>query len=190
MPLTCDRRQLRHYGDEQGRYYSVSQVCRVLAGEPDRAADPLAAQRGTDLHQIFALLLAARQGLSEPPVIPAPYQGYVAAMQAWIGAADPQAVQVEVARRHPRLPYAGTIDCVGLLQRGAYGVLDLKTGQPARWHAVQIRAYRELLEERAARMWILYVHPDGTYRLDRILPRPADWLAFQHALNVLLWRET
>lgn len=183
--LSVDRAQARHYGDDHGRYWSVSQVCEVITG--DRGfKDPVALQRGTDLHQIFALAVGAVSGLCEWPDVPDHYRGYYAAIERWIEHAKPRAMSLERTMKHKTLPYAGTSDFLGLVKE-EFGVLDLKTGVAARWHSVQIHAYQRMTDK-AARMWVLYIADDGTFQQVAVKPSARDWAVFQNGLSILQWR--
>lgn len=184
--LSVDRTQPRHYGDEQGRYWSVSQVCEVVRGDTG-FMDPVALQRGTDVHQIFALGVGASVGLCEWPDVPNEYAGYWKAITAWIEKVKPQPTMIERTLRHKVYPYAGTTDFIGMLGPD-YGVLDLKTGQPQRWHRVQVHGYQKMLDK-AARMWVLYVDNDGNFKQESIKPSPRDWAVFTNGLSILQWRE-
>lgn len=184
--LSVDRSQPRQYGDEQGRYFSVSQICEVVAGENPFYA-PGSDVRGHDLHAIFALMVGESMGWCDGPDVPQEYQGYANAIMRWIAQAKPQPMRLEQTLRHKTLPYAGTMDFVGMI--GAdYGVLDLKTGAKARWHSLQLHAYKHLLD-RASKMWILYVDSDGSFEQVAIKNNLRDWVAFQTGISVLHWRE-
>jgi hypothetical protein len=185
--FSVDRTQPRHYGDEQGRYWSVSQVCQVVTGKDGSQYAAGAAERGQDLHLIFALAVGHHAGHCDPPDVTEAYTGYYVAMLEWIDWAKPKPLKIEESYRHKILPYAGTPDFVGMIGE-AFGVLDLKTGQPEPWHAMQVRAYREMVEK-AARMWVLYIKVDGTFQFKNLKPSARDWAAFQSGLNILQWRE-
>lgn len=59
--------------------------------------------------------------------------------------------------------YAGTLDRrVRLLDRT--GVIDIKTGAPAPWHALQVIAYAACFPEALAR-WCVYLNGNGGYKL-------------------------
>lgn len=184
--LTVDRGKSRHYGDEAGRYFSVSQVCEVLSGG-NGYANQAAMQRGTDVHLLFALTLGAYAGHCAMPEIPEEYGGYHAAILQWITDWTPKPTMLEETLKHQTLGYAGTLDFAGLVGQD-FGVLDLKTGAPARWHSVQVCAYQKMLG-RAAKQWLLYLDPEGTYKQVAVKPSARDWAAFQNALSVLQWRE-
>lgn len=184
--LTCDREKPRHYGDEKGRYWSVSQVVEAVTG--DRGyKDPVAMQRGTDVHQIFALQLGAAMGWCEMPDVPDEYRGYSDGITRWIDQANPQPMMLERTLRHKTYPYAGTMDFVGMV-KDEYGVLDLKTGEPARWHSLQLHGYQKMLDK-AAKMWILYVGADGQFQFKAVKPSARDWAAFTCGISILRWRD-
>jgi hypothetical protein len=185
--LTCDRSQSRHYGDEHGRYWSVSQVCEVVAGKQDFYAAG-SAERGTDVHLIFALAVGQYAGLCDGPDVPTEYEGYHQAILQWIEWAKPMPMPlgIERKRKHPTLPYAGTTDFVGQACR-EFSIVDLKTGAPAKWHALQMCGYREIVGK-VAKMKILYITNDGDFKQVPVKPSPRDWCAFQNGLSILQWR--
>lgn len=184
--LTCDRTAARHYGDEHSRYWSVSQVCELVSGNGDFYA-PGAAERGTDVHLIFALAVGHHAGLCDQPDVPTEYDGYYQAIMQWIQFANPQPSSLERTIRHKVLPYAGTPDFIGMIE-DAFGVLDLKTGKPEKWHQVQICAYQKMTDK-ASRQWILYITNDGQFKHVTVKPSARDWAVFQAGLSVLQWRE-
>lgn len=185
--LTCDRTRPRQYRSATREYFAVSQVCAVLHGETKYSTS--AAQRGTDLHDLFAVALGHQAGWCGAPVVPDAYAPHMAAIQDFLRDHAPHVLAIEKAYAHPSLPYAGTIDCLVRLGRET-GVLDLKTGQAARWHAVQVEAYRRMIDPRL-KGWLLYLTlgQQRAYKLVPVRPSAHHWAAFQHALNILLWRE-
>lgn len=184
--LVCDRAAPRHYREGAKTYFSVSQICALLNGGV--AASEAALQRGHDLHLLFGLLCAHAAGRGPAPTVPPCYAEAAAAMQRWLVELQPTIEAIEQPYAHPMLPYAGTPDLVCTIG-GRRGVVDLKTGQEARWHAVQLEAYRRMVEPTGG-AWVLYLHPDPPgYRFLAITSSPRHWAAFQNALHVLLWRE-
>lgn len=184
--ITCDRSAKRHYGDEEGRYWSVSQVCEVVAGKCDYYA-PGSADRGQDIHDIFALAVGHSIGLCDAPDVPEGYAGYYSAILKWIEFAKPKPWGLERMKRHATLPYAGRADFVGMIGE-EFGVLDLKSGVPAAWHRLQLHGYQKMFDK-ASRMWVLYVNDDGTFKQVPIKLSARDWAAFQNGLSILQWRE-
>lgn len=86
-------------------------------------------------------------------------------------------VEVQIDNETHR--YSGRVDRLVVINNEP-GVLDIKTGQPQPWHALQTAAYAEG-DYKLAR-WTLYLRPDG-YKLDRHTDR-YDWTHFLAALSV------
>ena len=154
-------------------------------------------QRGTDLHTIFALAVASYAGRCAPPIVSQEYQGYYESMQWWIARWKPEPVFIErpSISAIKGLAFAGTPDLLGWTSgngKRLLALIDLKTGQKAPWHRVQVQAYQRLLDYQVANaLRLLYVHADGSepdyvpVKLD-----PRDFAAFHSALNLLIYRET
>ena len=183
--LSVDREKPRHYGDEHGRYWSVSQVCDVVSGGCNYYA-PGASERGQDLHDIFALAVGNYAGLCMLPDVLEQYTGYYNAMIEFISWAKPVPSSIEKMMKHKTYPYAGRPDFIGSIA-DEFGVLDLKTGNPQRWHMVQIHGYQKMLDK-AAKMWILYINDEGKFQFKAVKPSVRDWAVFQNGLSILQWR--
>lgn len=194
--LSIDRTQPRHYGQAEKRYYGVTQVCEALAAVDGRFFPAGSAERGTDVHLIFALSVAAYAGLSQPPVVLPDYHGYHESMLHWIERVKPEPMWIE----HPSLSltawsFAGTPDLLAWVQEGRQRLLamiEVKSGQKARWHAVQVQAYAHLADyRRATGLRLLYLNPDGGPPITEVVRRnPRDLAAFHSTLNMLLWRDS
>jgi gamma-glutamylcyclotransferase (GGCT)/AIG2-like uncharacterized protein YtfP len=92
---------------------------------------------------------------------------------------------------HPIYFYAGRIDRIGYLN-GCLVLIDLKTGASAKIDELQDAAYWELCRVNnipIKKVFDLYLHDDGTYKLEPI-ERPKLLLpVFLAALTVARWRE-
>lgn len=191
---SVDRTAPRHYGDDRGRYFSVSQVCEALVGG-HRWSDQAAMDRGTALHRLFALSVAAYAGLCQPPTIPNAYHGYAASWGKWIDLAKPMPVAIEQRRVSTRkgLPFAGTFDLLcRISDRGkqVLALVDLKSGGKEKWHRMQVQGYGKLVPE-ADRLALLYLDQNGGLPTWEIVkPDARDWAGFCNALSVLTYRET
>lgn len=76
------------------------------------------------------------------------------------------ALEIERPFVHAALRYAGTPDRTGWMDGDrTLSVLDIKTGSPEPWHALQTAAYAVGLGKRTARRWSVYLRPNGAYRL-------------------------
>ena len=189
---TCDRAADRHYEQAGLRYYSVSQVLEVLRTGP-QWSDQQAMQRGTDVHRLCMLAMAARAGLCEAPATAPEYQGYLDSFTQWLDIAKPELLGIEQAVvAGAGLLYAGTYDMLCRMHdkgKRYETIVELKTGQRQPLHRVQVQAYGKL-EPRAARLGLLYVHADGGMPMWEVVkPSTRDWAAFQAALSVLIYRE-
>lgn len=86
---------------------------------------------------------------------------------------------------------AGTVDRVGTL-KGRPTVIDLKTGGPERWHALQVAAYASMVREadgvplaKIQRACVYLTH-DGRYRLE-MHDDKQDMAVFDAARVLVLW---
>ena len=89
-------------------------------------------------------------------------------VEAWRAAREGMAVHQDWTEKpvsNSRLMYAGIMDRLVTLDKDVY-LLDLKTGAPERWHALQTAAYAYCDEMRLmdARRASVYLRDDGTFR--------------------------
>ena len=150
--------------------------------------------RGTALHRLFALTVAAYAGLCEPPAVKPDYSGYHRSMQQWIDIATPEPIAIEERRVATKgLLFAGTFDLLGKMHdknKQVTVLIDLKSGQVEPWHRIQVQAYGVLCPE-AERLALLYIKNDGSMPTWKIVPKnPRDLALFYNALSVLIGRET
>lgn len=82
--------------------------------------------------------------------------------------------------------FAGTPDRVGLMG-GAPCVLDIKTGAPERWHALQLAAYSMLIGIPGLQRFGLYLSADGKWT-SRRYSDPNDEQVFLSALALVNWK--
>lgn len=75
--------------------------------------------------------------------------GYIQAYENWLDDYKPQIISSEKTFVHSILEYQGTPDklvsIVNGLSETQFYVVDIKTGQPSRWHKIQLAAYRRLV---------------------------------------------
>jgi len=84
--------------------------------------------------------------------------------------------------------YIGTLDRTGIFPNDKIrSLIDIKTGQPAKWHGVQLAAYALCLDGVVNR-YGLYLNDTGTYKLERYKDRHDMnvWLA---CLTIYKWRQ-
>lgn len=164
----------------------VTQVIdAILAPEPHVAPDVWArkGELGTLIHEACAF--DANDELDRESLDPevAPY------MQAWWRFKSETRAQIlssNVLVYHKLYDYAGEIDHEVSINE-VVGVLDIKTGVEEPKHYVQITAYCEARGNR--NNWLLYLRPNGDYRLvpDRV--SIDNFSVFLAALRVYRWRQ-
>ena len=81
---------------------------------------------------------------------------------------------------------AGTVDRVAMIQGQEY-VLDIKSGVPMPWHAIQLAGYKYLLNEPLRRMCV-YLKDTGKYRADECKNR-YDETVWKAALISYRWKK-
>ena len=194
MIVNVDRTKPRQYAANGLRYFGVTSICHVMDGAPAYGSEQ-DLQRGTYLHTIFALAVASFAGRCAPPSVPSEYAGYYASMWQWIERHKPEPILQESPAvcllKH--VPIGGTPDLLAWIQPNRRrALIDLKSGQPARWHKAQVMAYAKLEGyTKADVLGLLYIDKDGRPPIFLAVKSVArDWAAFQSALNLLIWRES
>lgn len=195
MNLTVTRGASAEYQDEKGGwYFSVSQHLTILDPKAFDGVSPYvlaaAGMRGEILHQYFALMLAAVQGVAEWPEEPkGPLAKPFQSIARWVEARNPKALKIETPSVNQSMHMAGTPDTECWLD-GDDVLIDLKNGMPRQIHAVQLHAYRKLEGYgNATRLFSLYSQKDGSMaRLEECTHQHSDWAGFVAANAVLRWR--
>ena len=116
--------------------FRVSSVLQLNGlSDPHKALDEVYRHRG---HAIHSACEALADGYE--PVVEEAHAGYVAALAKWFRSESPSIVALErrIVSRLRKL--TGRIDLIVILD-GKLWVIDLKTGSPAWWHAIQLALY-------------------------------------------------
>lgn len=170
---------------------SVTQVLRGAALMDVRIHNTEAMDRGKDVHA--ACEFYDQRDLNWDTVRPE-LVGYVRGWEAFLADCQFKIVDIERMVFNPTYRYAGTLDRTGSGILGGAArqkvLLDLKTGSPARWHALQLAAYALALEPRSPDSWYrvgCYLSDDGGYML-RGYEDDQDFDVFLAATTVFGWR--
>jgi hypothetical protein len=109
-----------------------------------------------------------------------PMAGYAIAYARFLRDLRPIYSHIEAGLLNAELRFGGRTDriCVDLGDTGP-AVLEIKTGQPADWHGVQLAGYQMLFPTGAR--WAVYLKPGGNYDLRRC-DRADDYTRFMQAL--------
>ncbi|NPV03857.1 MAG: hypothetical protein HPY67_03900 [Syntrophaceae bacterium] len=93
---------------------------------------------------------------------------YLEAWQRFISETGFICLQIEQPFADRNLGFAGTPDRVGWMDGDkTLSIIDIKTGAPEPWHALQTAAYAVGLGKRTVMRWSVYLKPNGAYRLIR-----------------------
>jgi hypothetical protein len=188
--LTLDENH--HYALGEDKLVSVTQVIHGegLSGDTSHWNDA-AMNRGSFVHAAceYHDLGTLDEETLDPALAP-----YLTAYKAFKAHQDPHWLVVEGMRCDLTLRYAGTIDRAGRIKASKFPVvLDIKSGSPAKWHGIQLAAYKRLvakdLPEGVIWRYALYLSDDGTYKLEKLsLDDSEDWEVFRCALTLANWK--
>lgn len=156
---------------------SVTQVLKETGLIDDRWYSEAARIRGQAVH--LATEYDDRGVLDESTVSPI-VRPYLAAWRRFRAETGFAPTEIERRVSHPTAQYGGTLDRLGALGSGALILLDIKTGGPQRWHALQLAAYAMALPEpRKYRRARVELRGDGTYRFSEF---PAEDLSADYSI--------
>ena len=150
---------------------------------------PEACERGSNVHRICQL--HDEKDLVEGSVDPS-LKGYYAAYQKYLAESGIDVWSwIECPAMDPLLTYRGTSDRLATARPRI--LLDLKTGAPLPWHALQLAAYVNMLADPYSYDRVgLYLRDNGTYSLKHY-PKgnyAADLRVFMASLTLYNWRRT
>lgn len=159
--------------DEEKHLYSVEgkrliSVTQALSLVDDRIfRDKYYLERGRIVHLITELY--DKNELDESSVDPE-VEGYFTAYKRFLLETGFVVRLIEHRMADLKWQFAGTLDREGAMQN--YGaIVDLKTGSPSRVDHLQGSAYHHLYGSPAHKVFDLYLHEDGTYKLVEV-PKP------------------
>ncbi len=135
-------------------------VTQVIPREQSYPAG--AAERGTAVH--LACEYDDLGDLDEGSVAPE-IAGYLEAYRKWKRESMAQIESIELREYNEAYLYAGTIDRVVVFPYRGRAVIDIKSGVPEKWHALQTAAYANLLTYHMLSRFSLYLAEDGTYKI-------------------------
>lgn len=163
---------------------SVTQILGDVGFYERVGMDPWYAERGTAVHEYCQL--DDEDDLAEESVTPE-MKGYLEAWRRFRKESKAKVLSIEERIYHPVYGYAGTLDRIVKIGRDE-AIVDLKTGSPARWHAIQTGAYAAAKQGKAPyRRFACYLKDDGSYSLQEHKDR-ADGAVWLSALTVWKWR--
>lgn len=166
LPCRFDPVEHAYYlGDR--RVPSITQLLKAAGKINGTWYTPEAAERGTAVH---ALCAAHALGSLSVEEYEGPLRPYLLAYDAAVGILRPTVTHVELPLIHRGHGFGGRID-LGCVLFGAAGLVEIKTGQWAAWHGIQLALQAEALSQETGIPAMslsrrgLYLRPDGKYRL-------------------------
>lgn len=142
-------------------------------------------QRGEYVHEATAL--DDRGELDEDTLDPA-ILPYVLGWREFLKTTGSEILDIERVVENTVYPYAGKLDRLVMLG-GRRFVLDIKTGQPERWHGVQLAGYAGCFDAPPLRMGVyLDGDGDGDFHLKQYSDSH-DWNVFLAALTIARFLE-
>ena len=161
----------------------VTQVLRG-AGLCDMSfVDEAAMKRGTAVHLATELddLGELEESSVDPVVAP-----YLAGWRRFRTEMKPQIVTIEEKVSDQLAGYRGTLDRRVYLDN-KHWVIDIKTGSPAPWHAIQLAGYAAVFTPNPRYRAGVYLPGDGSYRFVEYSDRQ-DYEVWRSALRIAKWR--
>ena len=154
---------------------------------------PFHAARGKALHKATYLY---DMGVLDESTIDPEIAGYFEAYQLFIKEFKPKWLQHESIVFNKELFYVGTLDRFGQLSTIDDSVIiDIKTGQKAKWHAIQLALYAIALTKDIStnpKLYGLYLKKDGTFKASRDLvdyTSPDIYKVAESAVRLFHWKD-
>lgn len=173
--------------EEEGHKYflddkqlpSVTQILEAVNVIDKRFYAPGSDLRGRYIHRMIEL---DDTGELEESNVREDLKGYLEAWRKWKSDREAKILESEYRVYHPFYLYAGTIDKV--IDSAYLTIADIKTGQPERWHALQLTAYfQAFLHMPNETRWKtndiyllnVYLKEDGGYKAVAVEPNVPVW---------------
>lgn len=163
-----------------------------LQGESKQWYTKSATNRGTQVHNMLEFYdeEALDESNLDPQLVP-----YLDGWKKFLDEVQPRFIDIEKPIHHPTLNYAGKIDRFGLIGGEPY-IIEIKTGQQAKWHPIQTAAYKEPYRlnstdpgKRIKRVAV-YLTNKAKYKLVPHEKDTDDFTVFVNALRIYRWIET
>jgi hypothetical protein len=181
--LTFDAREHRYYVDGQ-EVPSVTQIIDAAGLIDHTWHNDEARARGQRVAVATALDDNGELDLAK---VPTEDCGYINAWRSFRADSKCAIKAIEHQVVGPNNQYAGRIDRIGSVGDCPCSIIDIKTGQPERWHGIQIGAYQHAYTMTIGKCdaGLVYLNDNGTYRLRWL----ADWRDAENTWNaaLVLW---
>jgi Holliday junction resolvase-like predicted endonuclease len=180
MDIIIDKKHKIYFSEENHRYYQYTKygerdivsVTQILDGtgqiKGKRFFKVKHRTRGTYVHRACYLDDCNRliEDSVDKSIMP-----YVTAYRKWKSEWSVEIIDHELGVYSNEYDYAGTIDIIAKIKKGIIPIIDIKSGQPAASHFLQLAGYAIAYNYKK---WLkneircLYLRPDGSYKFDPI----------------------
>lgn len=179
--LTYDPTSHRYYADSH-EVPGVSYILRRVGLCSDRYLSREAMDRGTRVHLACELY---DSGQLNGASLTYEERAYASGWQSFVAECAPQITAIEQRVVSPDRWWAGCVDRVATVH-GRETIIDLKTGQAAPWHAIQLAGYAATFPRPYPHRMAVYLSPTGTYKVEHFTER-ADFAAWAAAVDLVWW---
>lgn len=170
-----------HQYREDGKLLpSVTQVLQWAGYFNPRFFQAAASRRGTLVHEATAELDRGDSRLND--FNRSKLGGFLLAWELWKRKVKPEMMAVEKIVGGLEVGCAGTVDRLVRIDGMVY-VVDLKTGNPAAWHRLQLAGYCHCLQESYRRMTV-YLNAIGQFRF-KVFEDSREVVEFREALRMV-----
>lgn len=164
---------------------SLSTLLKFLQLDPNtRFYKPEHAMRGTYVHLLTEYI---DQGILDWNTVSDKLKPYAEAYKEFISDEKPHWNYTEQIVFNESLWYGGTLDRAGIF-RGHDTILDIKSGNGGHMvkHGIQTAGYDMALGGERRKRWILFLKPNGKYRLEEYTD-PEDYKAIEKGAWLYNW---
>jgi hypothetical protein len=143
---------------------SVTQILKSVGLIDDSFYSDDSAAKGLEIHELTKLIDEGFLKLEKLK-----HHSYIGYLKAWDKFKFDFGVGLEAIEKriyHPNYNYAGTLDRIADIKKLKLKncVIDIKTGQSAKWHGLQLWGYA--MAENTENMMCVYIKDNGHYKID------------------------
>lgn len=164
------------------RVPSVTEILRGAGVIQTEFSSPQALEKGKVVHEILEFM---DKGVLVFESIDQRLKGYVEGYEKYKQESKIEIFDVERQLYNEDYEFAGTLDRLAFFNKELC-IIDIKTGEPEPWHALQLAAYELALKE-PVRRFGLYVREEGTYKVKEYT-NETDKNVFIGFLNGYRWK--
>lgn len=164
---------------------SVTEALRRAGFIDSTFFTPESRERGSKVHRACHFLAEGDLEWSE---VDPRIEGYVRAHELFLKDSGFEVIAAELRVAHPLYAFGGCLDLIGRLN-GRLTLVDLKSGRPSPWAALQTAGYAACIDEPNIDRRTIWLQEDGRYMLSGAYRDPSDAKVFLAAVSVATWQK-